>query len=167
MQIAGENKEDEDEFRKMEVGKTYHLTVFDYNNEYVTLRVPGTSLRGYIDAKAIPHPEIGQEYDLRLAKKGYSVFQFMTFELEVADSEDGDSPQYEVDVDALYQDMFRQELSLISEEDEACIKKLLADYPHTDRRKKYLADISHLYCRCTPQAWMAFEDFSNYTPIIW
>lgn len=164
IEIAGENKEDEDEFRKMEVGKTYHLTVFDYNKEYVTLRVPGTSLRGYIDAKAIPHPEIGQEYDLRLAKKGYSVFQFMTFELEVADSEDGDSPQYEVDVDALYQDMFRQELSLISEEDEACIKKLLADYPHTDRRKKYLADISHLYCRCTPQAWMAFEDFSKLYP---
>ena len=80
IEIAGKNQEDEDAFNDMRVGDLFHLTVFDYNDEYVTLRVPGTSLRGYIDAKAIPNPEIGQEYDLRLSKKGHSVFQLLRFE---------------------------------------------------------------------------------------
>ena len=164
IEISGKNNDDEEAFKKMVIGESYHLTVFDYNDIFVTLRVPGTSLRGYIDAKAIEDPEIGQEYDLILSKKGNSVFQFMKFELEVSETSDISETEQEVDVDVLYNSMFSQEASLISEEDEVAIKKLLADYPHTDRYKKYLADISHIYCRCTPQAYMAFEDFCKLYP---
>ena len=146
------------------VGNKYHLTVFDYNDEYVTLRIPDTSIRGYIDAKAIDNPEIGDEHDLRLSKKGNSVFHFLTFELDISDNEDTIEQENFVDVETLYQRMFSQEASLISEEDESFIKKLLADYPHTDRYNKYLADVPHLYCRCTPQAYMAYEEFSNLYP---
>lgn len=164
IEISGRNDDDERMFKNMVVGKTYHVTVFDYNDEYITFRVPGSSLRGYIDAKAIPNPEIGQEYDLRLSKKGNSVFQFMTFELEVAGSDDDANSDSAIDVDALYYNMFKQEASVISEEDEALIRKLLADYPKTDRYNKLLKDISHIYCRCTPQAYMAFEDFCRLYP---
>lgn len=164
IEISGRNDDDERMFKNMVVGKTYHVTVFDYNDEYVTFRVPGSSLRGYIDAKAIPNPEIGQEYDLRLSKKGNSVFQFMTFELEVAGSDDEADSDRTIDVDALYYNMFKQEASVISEEDEALIRKLLADYPKTDRYNKFLKDVSHIYCRCTPQAYMAFENFCRLYP---
>lgn len=164
IEISGKNSDDEEAFNKMAVGNSYHLTVFDYNDIFVTLRVPGTSLRGYIDAKAIDSPEIGKEYDLVLSKKGNSVFQFMKFELEVSETSDISETEQEVDVDALYYSMFSQEVSIISEEDEAAIKKLLTDYPHTDRYKKYLSDISHIYCRCTSQAYMAYEDFCKLYP---
>lgn len=164
IEISGKNPEDENVYNSLVVGETYHLTVFDYNDEYVTLRIPGTSLRGYIDSKAIKDPEIGDEYDLRLSKKGHSVFQFLTFELEIEDTEDKNEKENLEDIESLYQSMFMQEALLISEEDETFIKKLLADYPHTDRYKKYLADVSHLYCRCTPQAFMAYEDFCKLYP---
>ena len=162
--IETSGRNDEDAFNKMEVGKTYHLTVFDYNDVFVTLRVPGTSLRGYIDAKAIKGPEIGDEYDLRLSKKGSSAFHFMKFELEVSDSSDASESSQEVDAEALYYSMFEKEASIISEDDKAVIIKLLEDYPHTDRNKKYLADISHLYCRYTPQTYMKYEDFCRLYP---
>ena len=164
IETSGRNDEDEDAFNKMEVGKTYHLTVFDYNDVFVTLRVPGTSLRGYIGAKAIKGPEIGDEYDLRLSKKGSSAFHFMKFELEVSDSSDASESSQEVDAEALYYSMFEKEASIISEDDKAVIIKLLEDYPHTDRNKKYLADISHLYCRYTPQTYMKYEDFCRLYP---
>lgn len=164
IEISGRNDDDEEAFHKMEVGKTYHLTVFDYNDVFVTLRVPGTSLRGYIDAKAIENPEVGQEYDLRLSKKGNSVFQFMKFALEVSDSSDDSESSQEVDAEASYYKMFEKEASIISEENKAAIVKLLEDYPNTDRNKKYLADISHLYCRYTPQTYIKFEEFCRLYP---
>lgn len=159
IETAGRNEEDEIVFMNMVVGQNYRLTVFDYNDEYVTLRVPGTSLRGYIDAKAIPNPEVGDEYDLILSKKGNSVFHFMTFELELNDTDNDADSDSQVDVDELYINMFRQELSVISDEDENLIKKLLSDYPKLDRYNKYLADVSHIYCRCTSQTQMIYDEF--------
>ena len=164
IEIAGKNDEDERIYKSLVVGNLCHATVFDFNDEYVTLRIPDTSLRGYIDAKAIKNPEVGDEYDLRLAKKGNSVFQFLTFELDMQESEETDNHNGNIDAEVLYQNMFSHELSLISEEDETFIKMLLSDYPNTNRYKKYLADVTHIYCRCTPQAYMAFEDFCQLKP---
>lgn len=164
IEISGKNDDDENVFKNMVVGRSYRLTVFDYNDEYVTLRVPGSSLRGYIDAKAIPDPEIGEEYNLRLSKKGNSVFQFMTFELELPETQNDAASDRQIDVDELYINMFKQELSVISKEDEALIKKLLSDYPKLDRYNKYLADVSHIYCRCTSQTQMIYDDFCRKYP---
>ena len=164
IEISGKNDDDENVFKNMVVGRSYHLTVFDYNDEYITLRVPGTSLRGYIDAKAILDPEVGEEYNLRLSKKGNSVFQFMTFELELPVSDNDVDSDRQIDVDELYVNMFKQELTVISEEDKAQIKKLLSDYPKLDRYNKYLADVSHIYCRCTSQTQMIYDEFCRKYP---
>ena len=164
IEIGGGNSDDEAIYNGMVIGQSYHLEVYDCNDEYITLRVPGTSLRGYIEAKAINNPEIGQEYDLILAKKGNSVFQFMAFEIEVSDYRETTIPSSQVDVEELYQKMFSQEASIISKEDETIIKKLLSDFPHTDKNNKLLADIPHIYCRCDPQAFINFEDFCHSYP---
>ena len=164
IEIGLTNKDDEVVFEQLKVGKKYLLTIYEINEDYITLRFPGTSLRGYIEAKAIKNPEIDKEIELILAKKGNSVFQLMTFEQEIEDADTESLEEKNTDVDSLYQKMFNREASIISEEDEALIKKLLLDYPHTDRYSRYLHDVSHIYCRCLPNALIAFEDFNKLYP---
>lgn len=162
--IAGLNEEEDAIFNNMMVGEKYQLSIFDYNDEYITLQVPNTSLRGYIDSHAIPNPEIGMIVELQLSRKGRTAFQLMQFENILTESGNEKQTTSQDSVDVIFNRMFERELDLISEEDEVWVKKLISNYPNLNRNSKYLADIKHLYCRCSPQASFAVNQFKNTHP---
>ena len=161
--LAGMNNEDDQVFQSMEVGRLYKVTVFDINPEYITVRVPETSIRGYIEKSAFPNVKLGNELELILSRKGINTFQFLQFVKEY-DGEERVNTEREVDADSLYENLFDYEKPYISEQDEKWIKRNLLIYPHLKKDSLFLEDIKHIYCRYSAHQSFALKQFYSLHP---